>query len=143
MRNETGASQMHMNRSNLYSRCKRGWNWHFTFSETTRDGNAVTVVRQELLWRSKSGLDVIVSKYPYGHGAREDAVMEAINEVVSELHVAGCEKDVLIEEVSGRNFDSIIIGASIDSEIGQDFARSLADIRRVIVDGWEKKETRR
>lgn len=66
-----------------------------------------------------------------------------INGVVSELHVAGCEKDVLIEEISGRNFDSIIIGASIDSEIGQDFARSLADIRRVIVDGWEKKGTRR
>ena len=134
---------MSKNKYGLYSRCKRGWNWHFTFSETRRNGKAVTVVRQELLWRSKSGLDVIVSKYPYGHGAREDAVMEAINGVVSELHVAGCEKDVLIEEVSGRNFDSIIIGASIDSEIGQDFARSLADIRRVIVDGCEKKETRR
>lgn len=134
---------MSKNRYGLYCRCKRGWNWHFTFSETTRDGNAVAVVRQELLWRSKSGLDVIVSKYPYGHGVREDAVIEAIHEVVSELHVAGSEKDVLIEEISGRNFDSIIIGASIDSEIGQDFARSLADIRRVIVDGWEKKETRR
>ena len=123
-----------MNSDGLYSRCKRGWNWHFTFSETTRDGNAVTVVRQELLWRSRSGLDVIVSKYPYGHGAREDAVVEAVNRSVFGLRVDGHENDLLIEEVNGRDSDLIIISASIDSEIVQGFAESLSGIRRVIVD---------
>ena len=128
------ALQIHMNRSIPYCRCKRGWNWYFTVGETTRNGNAITIVRRELLWRSKSSLDTIVSGYPHGLGHREDAVIEAICETIGNLYADGYENDVAIEEVNGRNFDSIIIGTSIDSEIVQEFARALSAIRRVIVD---------
>ena len=121
-----------MNKGNLYSRCKRGWNWHFTFGETTRDGNVVTVATQELLWRTKCGLETIVSGYP--GGCREDSVALAIHEAIDNLKADAINEGVAISEILSRNFDSLVIGAPLDSEIVQGFAQALSRIRRVVVD---------
>ena len=119
--------------NNLYDRCKRGWNWRFVFDATTRDGNDMTAVRQELLFRTPSSIETIVSGYP--GGCREDSVAEAIQDEINNLKTDAFETGVTVNEVCGRNFDSIVIGAPLDSAIVHAFAQSLASIRRVVVDG--------
>ena len=116
----------------FYGRCKRGWNWHFIFSETKLGGNVVTVIKKELLWRTRCSLDTVVSGYP--GGCREDSVAEAIDEAIGNLKTDANDGGIAINEINGRNFDSLVIGAALDSEIVQGFAQSLSRIRRVIVD---------
>ena len=119
--------------NNLYDRCKRGWNWRFVFDATLRDGNAATVVRQGLLFRTPSSIETIVSGYP--GGCREDSVAEAIQDEINNLKTDAFETGVTVNEVCGRNFDLIVIGAPFDSAIVHDFAQSLSRIRRVMVAG--------
>ena len=119
--------------NNLYDRCKRGWNWRFVFRETTWDGEAVTAVRQELLFRTKTSLETIVSGYP--GGCREGSVAEAIQDEINNLKTEAFETGVTVNEVCGRNFDLIVIGAPFDCAIVHDFAQSLSRIRRVMVAG--------
>lgn len=121
-----------MNRINLYGRCKYGWNWHFVFGETEQGGNAVTIIKKELLWRTRWSLDTVVSGYP--GGCREDSVAESIDEAIVDLKAEANDCGVAINEINGRNFDSLVIGAAEESEIVRRFARSLSRIRRVIVD---------
>ena len=124
---------MSNNQNCLYNCCKRGWNWRFVFRETTWDGEAASAVRQELLFRTPSSIETIVSGYP--GGCREDSVAEAIQDEINNLKTEAFETGVTVNEVCGRNFDLIVIGATFDSAIVHDFAQSLSRIRRVMVAG--------
>ena len=122
----------------LFVRCKLGWNWRFVFEETHRGSDVVTIVTQKLIWRSRHDFDIVISPYPYGDGCREDVVAESIREAIFDLHGDAQSSGVKVEELNGRDFDQLAIGAPIDSSVVRDFARSLGLIRRVMVDFVER-----
>ena len=122
------------NCNGLFGRCKLGWNWRFVFEETHQGRDVVTIVTQKLIWRSRHDFDIVISPYPYGEGHREDAVAESIREAIFDLHGDAQSSGVKVEELNGRDFDQLLIGAPIGSAVVRDFARSLGRIRRVLVD---------
>lgn len=117
----------------LFSRCRRGWNWRFVFKEARRaDGTRATSVTTVPLFKSRCGLDVLVS--PYLGGRCEDSVVEQIADEFRDLHVRAREEGVEVRSEPDRNFERHIIGAPIDSDIVKDFAATLTGIRRALVD---------
>ena len=117
----------------LFDRCRRGWNWHFVFDETSlEDGTRAVVVRMIPLFKTVYGLDMIISPYPGGR--REDTVVEAIHEAFRDLSVDAAEDGVPIRDISDCNFEKLAIAAPVDSGIVQRFVAALSRIRRVFVE---------
>ena len=119
----------------LSDRCKRGWNWHFIFSQAeSPSGARVTEVRETLLYKTGSGVEIVVSGYPYGCGGREDAVVDEIREAVRDLYLDAHEEGIDLKEVHTDASAKFCIAAPVESSLVQGFARALSGIRRVIVD---------
>lgn len=118
-------------KNDLYKRCRRlGFHWLFHFSENMLDGDAVTVVKEKLLRRTKGGLETIISHY---HGGREDATALAISEAIGSLKAMAYSQEVAVNEINGRDGDELIIDAALDSDLVQRFLQDLGDIHRVVI----------
>ena len=118
----------------LFDRCKRGWNWHFTFSEAEAPSGAkVTEVYAVLLYKTGSNVETVVSGYPYGCGGREDTVVDEIRDAFHDLYGCARDEEIEVRKDAGEWFERTVIDAPMRGDVVADFAHALARIRRVIV----------
>ena len=124
---------------------KRGWNWHYIFSDKTlEDGTRYTVVSERVFRVSACGTDLIVSGFYGGHDY-ENAAAGSIEKAFRDFFCDANENGVRVKTIrESLYFDAWLIDAPIDSEIVKAFTAALAAINRVSVKVYgptvEKKE---